>query len=139
MITYLKCGGIVSRSTLNQGVTFCLKMGYCSVCSFFCCNTTPLETLQSFVRFSLSESSFLKGQVATMMTLVEINHGHCIKRLFCAVDMGCAHFPHPLLPYAQLLYSRLAPLPPFSSLCMSSESVTCLKQSRPLPWKQQLD
>lgn len=48
-----------------------------------------------------------------MMTLVEINRARGVKHLFCAVDMGFAHsfFFSPLLPYVQLLYSRLAPLP----------------------------
>lgn len=56
---------------------------------------------------------FVRGQIATMMTLVEINRARGLKQAFCAAEKGVCTFLFFLIPspYVQLLYSRLAPLP----------------------------
>lgn len=92
------------------------------------------------MRFPSSE----KRQAVTMMTLVEIYRADGMKYLFCAMDgLVCTLFFFILFFFIlRLMYSSYtaACLPsPIPSLCMSSESVTRLKQSRPLPWQQQLD
>lgn len=63
----------------------------------------------------------------------------CRRRETLVQQRGCQGLYNPSRPLTYTSYTAALLPSPSPSLCMSSESVTRLKQRRLLPWQQQLD
>lgn len=142
VITFLTCGGTVGRFTLhkNRKSLYVWRKAIELLSLFFRCNTNwkHCRLLWDFLALKV----LFKGSDCNN----DDTRGNkpCPWRqtfVLCCGYGVCTLFFCFFSPYC-LMYSSYtaAWLPsPIPSLCMSSESVTRLKQSRPLPWQQQLD
>lgn len=143
VITFLTCGGTVGRFTLHKSrkSLYVWRKAIELLSLFFRCNTNwkHCRLLWDFLALKV----LFKGSDCNN----DDTRGNkpCPWRqtfVLCCGYGVCTLFVFFVFPPYCLMYSSYtaAWLPsPIPSLCMSSESVTRLKQSRPLPWQQQLD